>query len=74
MNQDEYETMVVKTLATHTEKLDNIRMQLKSIDRSLTFNMSRINQLESSFSFMKGMGIFIGSMLAIFVALVAYMK
>jgi len=74
MNQNEFENMVVSSLATHTTKLDNIQMQLKSIDRSLSYNMNRINQLESGLSFMKGMGMFIGTVLTIFIALVAYIK
>lgn len=74
MNQNEFENMVIKSLATHTTKLDNIQMQLKSIDRSLSYNMNRINQLESGVSYMKGMGMFMGTILTIFIALVAYLK
>ena len=68
-----FKTTVTQVLATHTTKLDNIEMQLKSIDSSLKYNMDRLNKLETGFAFMKGMGIFIGSVLTIFIGMVAYM-
>ena len=72
MMDDNFKTIVTEALATHTAKLDNIEKQLKSIDSSLRFNMDRLNKLETGFAFMKGMGIFIGSVLTIFIGLVAY--
>lgn len=71
---DKFENEIVHTLATHTAKLDNIEMQLKSIDRNLSHNMGRINKLETGHAFMRGMTIFVGSVLSIFIALVAYLK
>ncbi len=71
---DKFQTDVVHTLATHTEKLDNIEMQLKSIDRNLSHNMGRINKLETGHAFMRGMTIFVGSVLSIFIGLLAYLK
>tara|TARA_R100000742_G_C4180046_1_gene15478 strand:- start:185 stop:409 length:225 start_codon:yes stop_codon:yes gene_type:complete len=71
MDQD-FKSVVKESLATHTTKLENIEMQLKSIDSSLKYNMTRLNKLETDQAFMKGMGIFIGSVLTIFIGLVAY--
>ena len=42
--KSKFESRVVGELATHTTKLDNIEMQLKSIDRNLSHNMGRINE------------------------------
>ena len=39
-------SVVKATLATHTTKLENIESQLKSIDSSLKYNMTRLNKLE----------------------------
>jgi tetrahydromethanopterin S-methyltransferase subunit A len=72
MIDDNFKTVVTESMATHTAKLNNIEMQLKSIDSSLKYNMDRLNKLETGFAFMKGMGIFIGSVLTIFIGLVAY--
>ena len=71
MDQD-FKRVIKESLATHTTKLENIEMQLKSIDSSLKYNMTRLNKLETDQAFMKGMGIFIGSVLTIFIGLVAY--
>ena len=71
MDQD-FKSVVNETLATHTTKLENIEMQLKSIDSSLKYNMDRLNKLETDQAFMKGMGIFIGTGLTMFIGLVAY--
>ncbi len=71
MDQD-FKSVVKETLATHTTKLENIEMQLKSIDSSLKYNMDRLNKLETEQAFMKGMGIFIGTGLTMFIGLVAY--
>tara|TARA_X000001388_G_scaffold29498_1_gene20944 strand:+ start:408 stop:632 length:225 start_codon:yes stop_codon:yes gene_type:complete len=71
MDQD-FKSVVKESLATHTTKLENIEMQLKSIDSSLKYNMTRLNKLETDQAFMKGMGIFIGSVLSIFIGLIAY--
>jgi len=49
-------------------------MQLKSIDRNFVHNLDRINKLEAGLAFMKGMGLFVGSVLTIFIALVAYLR
>ncbi len=68
----EFKSVVKETLATHTTKLENIEMQLKSIDSSLKYNMDRLNKLETEQAFMKGMGIFIGTGLTMFIGLVAY--
>jgi 3-methyladenine DNA glycosylase/8-oxoguanine DNA glycosylase len=68
----EFKSVVKETLATHTTKLENIEMQLKSIDSSLKYNMDRLNKLETDQAFMKGMGIFIGTGLTMFIGLVAY--
>ena len=45
MDQD-FKSVVKETLATHTTKLENIEMQLKSIDSSLKYNMDRLNKLK----------------------------
>ena len=74
MKNRKFEATVTKTLATHTEKLDNIQMQLKSIDRSFAHSMDRQNKADSSIAFMKGALMFVGSVLTIFIALVAYLK
>jgi len=74
MNGKENNDKIIGTLATHTAKLDNIHDQLKSIDRSLSNNMGRVNRLETGFAFIKGMGMFVGSVLSIFIGLVAYLK
>jgi len=74
MKNRKFEATVTKTLATHTEKLDNIQMQLKSIDRSFAHSMDRQNKSESSIAFMKGTLMLVGSVLTIFIALVAYLK
>ena len=71
MDQD-FKSVIKESLATHTTKLENIEMQLKSIDSSLKYNMTRLNKLETDQAFMKGMGIFIGSVLSIFIGLIAY--
>tara|TARA_R100001510_G_C7655884_1_gene215380 strand:+ start:2987 stop:3211 length:225 start_codon:yes stop_codon:yes gene_type:complete len=71
MDQD-FKSVVKETLATHTTKLENIESQLKSIDSSLKYNMTRLNKLETDQAFMKGMGIFIGTGLTMFIGLVAY--
>tara|TARA_S200002703_G_scaffold160059_1_gene176412 strand:- start:8434 stop:8658 length:225 start_codon:yes stop_codon:yes gene_type:complete len=68
----EFKSVVKEVLATHTTKLENIEMQLKSIDSSLKYNMERLNRVETDQAFMKGMGVFIGSILSIFIGLVAY--
>ena len=69
---EDFKSVVKETLATHTTKLENIEMQLKSIDSSLKYNMDRLNKLETDQAFMKGMGIFIGTGLTMFIGLVAY--
>ena len=74
MKNRKFEATVTKTLATHTEKLDNIQMQLKSIDRSFAHSMDRQNKSESRIAFMKGALMLVGSVLTIFIALVAYLK
>ena len=71
MDQD-FKSVIKESLATHTTKLENIEMQLKSIDSSLKYNMERLNRVETDQAFMKGMGVFIGSILSIFIGLVAY--
>ena len=71
MDQD-FKSVVKETLATHTTKLENIESQLKSIDSSLKYNMTRLNKLETDQAFMKGMGIFIGTGLTMFIGLVAF--
>ena len=68
----DFKSVVKETLATHTTKLENIEMQLKSIDSSLKYNMDRLNKLETDQAFMKGMGIFIGTGLTMFIGLVAF--
>ena len=52
---EKFEKAVTSTLATHTTKLDNIHMQLNSIDRNFVHNLDRINKLEAGLAFMKGM-------------------
>ena len=74
MRNDEFNDKVIATLADHTAKLDEIFARLKSIDRTLTHSMGRVNSLETGFAFMKGMGMFVGSVLTIFIGLVAYLK
>ena len=71
---EKLEKAVTSTLATHTTKLDNIHMQLNSIDRNFVHNLDRINKLEAGLAFMKGMSLFVGSVLTIFIALVAYLN
>jgi hypothetical protein len=36
--------------------------------------MNRVNSLETGFAYIKGLGMFIGSVLTIFIGLVAYLK
>jgi len=74
MKSEEFNKEVIATLAEHGAKLDEIFSRLKSIDRTLTHNMGRVNALETAFAYMKGMGTLIGSVLTIFIALVAYLK
>ena len=74
MKTEEFNERVIATLAEHGAKLDEIFARLKSIDRTLTHNMGRMNALETSLAYMKGMGALIGSVLSIFIALVAYLK
>ena len=44
MKNGKFETTVTKELATHTEKLDNIQMQLNSIDRNFVHYIDRQNK------------------------------
>ena len=74
MKNGKFETIVTKELATHTEKLDNIQMQLNSIDRNLVHYIDRQNKTDSTVAFMKGALMLVGSVLTIFIALVAYLK
>jgi hypothetical protein len=74
MKNGKFETIVTKELATHTEKLDNIQMQLNSIDRNFVHYIDRQNKTDSTVAFMKGILMLVGSVLTIFIALVAYMK
>ena len=74
MKNGKFETTVTKELATHTEKLDNIQMQLNSIDRKFVHYIDRQNKTDSTVAFMKGILMLVGSVLTIFIALVAYMK
>ena len=74
MKNNKFETIVTKELATHTEKLDNIQMQLNSIDRNFVHYIDRQNKTDSTVAFMKGILMLVGSVLTIFIALVAYMK
>ena len=71
---NKFETTVTKELATHTEKLDNIQMQLNSIDRNFVHYIDRQNKTDSTVAFMKGVVMLLGSVLTIFIALVAYLK
>ena len=72
--KSKFESRVVGELATHTTKLDNIEMQLKSIDRNLSHNMGRINELETSQAFLRGMVIFLGGTLSVFIGLATYLN
>ena len=72
--KSKFESRVVGELATHTTKLDNIEMQLKSIDRNLSHNMGRINELETRQAFLRGMVIFLGGTLSVFIGLVTYLN
>ena len=74
MKNNKFETIVTKELATHTEKLDNIQMQLNSIDRNFVHYIDRQNKTDSTVAFMKGVVMLLGSVLTIFIALVAYLK
>ena len=74
MNNSKFQTTTTKTLATFTEKLDNIQMQLKSIDRNFVHYIDRQNKTDSTVAFMKGGLMLVGSVLTIFIALVAYLK
>ena len=74
MKPEEFNDQVIVTLAEHSAKLDEIFARLKSIDRTLTHNMGRVNALETGLAYMKGMGALIGSVLSIFIALVAFLK
>ena len=74
MKNGKFETIVTKELATHTEKLDNIQMQLNSIDRNFVHYIDRQNKTDSTVAFMKGILMLVGSVLTIFIALVAYMR
>ena len=68
MNNSKFQTTTTKTLATFTEKLDNIQMQLKSIDRNFVHYIDRQNKTDSTVAFMKGVLTLVGSVLAIFIA------
>jgi hypothetical protein len=68
MNNSKFQTTTTKTLATFTEKLDNIQMQLKSIDRNFVHYIDRQNKTDRSVAFMKGVLTLVGSVLAIFIA------
>jgi hypothetical protein len=74
MKSEQFNDQVIATLAEHGAKLDEIFARLKSIDRTLTHNMGRVNALETGLAYMKGMGALIGSVLSIFIALVAFLK
>ena len=74
MKNRKFEATVTNTLATHTEKLDNIQMQLNSIDRNFVHYIDRQNKTDSTVAFMKGVVMLLGSVLTIFIALVAYLK
>jgi len=74
MKSDEFNDQVIATLSEHGAKLDEIFARLKSIDRTLTHNMGRVNALETGFAYMKGMAALVGSVLTIFIGLVAYLK
>ena len=74
MKSEEFNKEVIATLAEHGAKLDEIFSRLKSIDRTLTHNMGRVNTLETGFAYMKGITDLVGSVLTIFIGLVAYLK
>ncbi|MAH47844.1 hypothetical protein CMI37_18630 [Candidatus Pacearchaeota archaeon] len=74
MKNNNFKEQVIRALATHTTKLDTIQSRLKSIDRTLSHSLNRVNSLEAGFAYVKGLGIFVGSALTIFIALVAYLK
>ncbi len=74
MKSEEFNKEVIATLAEHGAKLDEIFARLKSIDRTLTHNMGRVNTLETGFAYMKGMTALVSSVLTIFIGLVAYLK
>ena len=74
MKSEQFNDQVIATLAEHGAKLDEIFARLKSIDRTLTHNMGRVNALETGLAYMKGMGALIGRVLSIFIALVAFLK
>ena len=74
MKNENFKEQVISALATHTTKLDTIHSRLKSIDRTLSHSMDRVNSLESGFAYIKGLGLFMCSSLTIFIALVAYLK
>ena len=52
MKNDDFNDKVIATLAEHTAKLDEIFARLKSIDRTLTHSMNRVNSLETGFAFL----------------------
>ena len=74
MKSEQFNDQVIATLAEHGAKLDEIFARLKSIDSTLRHNMGRVNALETGLAYMKGMGALIGSVLSIFIALVAFLK
>ena len=74
MKNGKFQATTTNTLATHTEKLDNIQMQLNSIDRNFVHYIDRQNKTDSTVAFMKGGLMLVGSVLTIFIALVAYLK
>ena len=74
MKNENFKEQVISALATHTTKLDTIQSRLQSIDRTLSHGMNRVNALETGLAYIKGMGVFVGSTLTIFIALVAYLK
>ena len=74
MKNGKFQSTTTNTLATHTEKLDNIQTQLNSIDRNFVHYIDRQNKTDSTVAFMKGILMLVGSVLTIFIALVAYMK
>ena len=74
MKSVKFQTTTTNTLATHTEKLDNIEMQLNSMGRNFEHYIDRQNKTDRSVSFIKGVLMLVGSVLTIFIALVAYMK
>ena len=74
MKNNNFKEQVISALATHTTKLDTIQSRLKSIDRTLSQSMERVNALEAGLAYVKGLGVFVGSALTIIIALVAYLK